>query len=402
MQQPRVTDHGRPSLGLGTPKTDDDDSLGLNTTMCGFLILALLHFCENLQAFDLVDLPEHIQLSDWRCQVTVGCVRIYCTANRFSARGPATLDETPEGINRVHTQDPDPSRVLRLLPAGFPVHRSVHPNRGWAQDLTKPTGLLDGLDLALLTRLDLIHCIMTEERLCTTRSRCTNLAGLTYISLAHHEALGGHEDNSAARAHGITNVLNRRSSPGLRKTLRRLVLEHFSGQDGSYCNSYTSFRNLESLEDVYLGANGLFCLPTEALKLCPAWDGSPPPDPTPLARMPPLSIVRLNILQAATWEDRVRDAVLTLLDVLDADRWLFRNLEDKIWNMSGHEYPQESLAILAAKRTDNKHVWAPRLAALASAVGVKFSTQPKPAPPVIGRLRDTHTCMAFGTEFPSS
>ncbi|GAB1312570.1 hypothetical protein MFIFM68171_02780 [Madurella fahalii] len=260
--------------------------------------------------------------------------------------------------------------------------------------------MLDGLDFTLLTRLDLIHCIMTEERLCTTLSECASLAELTYVSLAYHPALGNHKDhdNSAARAHEITNVLNRRC-PGLRKTLRRLILEHFPGQGGRYCNVYTSLRKLESLHDVYLGANGLFCLPTEALELCPAWDGSPPPDPTPLAQMLPRNVVFLNIFQATAWEDRVSDAVLALLDAVEGDKWLFRNLvgicvwEDIIWDCSIHEYPQADEAI-RAMRTDRKHVWDPRLEAMAAAVGIKFSIQPKasPAPPVIERLRHTYWC----------
>jgi hypothetical protein len=265
------------------------------------------------------------------------------------------------------------------------------------------------LNLGLLTRLDLVFSCMTEVQLVALLSECANLADLTYISMPRDlvALLIFPRGGAAVYPHQVTDILNHHC-PNLRKTLRRLTLEHLPlvrfdhPTDGSgvrrlcnrYIGAYSPLANLTSLKEVCLGANGLFISPRDQLIL-------PPPDKLvlgkPLHEILPHNIVSLDIIMAGQWKVRTAAALMQLLWEMKTGRASFRDLKDiRVWSGMPHcpfnpDSREANTSYIewwfsTTDPRESRCEWDPRVEEMAAAAGIKFGFNPSTVPPLIQRL----------------
>jgi len=375
-----------------------------------FLILLALHLCQNAKVIDLCGLEndgvDHIpfnptsisriffknlqtfRVDNQPASVGFGCVRVHgdVVSGLFGHQPSLDLRRLAglsECLPRVHTLH----ICLAFLPA-------------WSQNLADsdsepalhhdPAGLPRGLDLSLLTCLDLILCIMTEKHLGLILSGCVNLNDFTFVSMQFHTALS-HPDrhvNQAAQAHEISSTLNLRC-PGLHRTLRRLALEHLANDKVGYSGVYTSLKNFVGLEEICLGTNGLLTTLDDCHGLDSKRDGNRPEHPVPLADILPPNIVSLAIIEVGEWKGRVSSAIIDLLQEMKSNPTILRRLkeirvwENPIWNWLDNDPRRDDFCNMIV----TGEVWDPKLEELARTVGVRFCIDPRPIPPVIHRLQ---------------
>lgn len=288
-----------------------DECFMLDSETHAFLIRLALHLCGNARVINVSDLGNRrgrinfnptsasdiffknlqtFRVSNQAAPVSVGCVRIHGDIlDDFYGPQPSIdlrrLAGLTNCIQRAHTLHV----CLSFLPQWLQISAGSESNSPSASELSlhhDPAGLPLGLDLSLLTCLELVLCVMTGKHLAVLLSGCVNLIDLTYVSVPFHTAVSDpdvHADH-AAQTPEISNIIHRRC-PGLHRTLRRLALEHITNDEESYYGVYTSLHNLVSLEEIYLGANGLFTTLEDCLG--PELDGNSPTHPVPLADILP-------------------------------------------------------------------------------------------------------------------
>jgi hypothetical protein len=183
----------------------------------------------------------------------------------------------------------------------------------------------NGLDLSSLTRLDLVLCSLSRNRLRQLLRNCANLADFTCITMNHDLTLEIRETQNppasrkgvAIQPHELTAILQH-DCHHLQKTLRRLTLEHLRPFGYSYDQGYSSIDRLDGAEELYLGANGLFR------------ERHVPYDPAihHLSQMIPPHTRVLSIFEARTWLKEVSETLVHLLQDMATGRACLKKLKE--------------------------------------------------------------------------
>ncbi|KAK4149322.1 hypothetical protein C8A00DRAFT_38085 [Chaetomidium leptoderma] len=166
-------------------------------------------------------------------------------------------------------------------------------------------------------------------------------------------------------------------------TLRSLTLEHLPKPDRPYDNVYSSLQNFQVVEELYLGANGLFneLVGHEAAE--------------PLSQILPPGIVVLHIFEARDWSAEVSLALIELLEDMQRGKAEFTSLKDirvsfrPMWPWLRY-YPRSDsesedgeewyLELAGEDKLDSK------VEDLALAAGINFDFEPDTVPPGIQDL----------------
>jgi hypothetical protein len=188
-----------------------------------------------------------------------------------------------------------------------------------------PASSPKSLDLGSLTRLDLVLCSLSRNRLREILRNCANLSDFTCITMNHDLTQGItriHDPPTSSKGvaiqpHELTSILQH-DCPHLRKTLRRLTLEHLRPFGYSYDQGYSAIDNLEAVEELYLGANGMFN------------EHQADSDSVirQLSQMIPPNTVVLSIFEARVWPKEVSEALIHLLEDIRTGRASLRKLKE--------------------------------------------------------------------------
>ena len=297
-----------------------------------FIVCLAIFLCKNARTVDFGQVPD-VHFSNFSQGMLEVLRRPHqaLAINRVRLRSnhcPSTLGCLDMGkLGRLAEYMPK-LRTLELYFAFYPdtvSNTTVHPQ---GNIFRPPHATLTDPDLGLLTRLDLVLCSLTEHCLAALLSGLHHLIDLTFISLSEDVVVQYHVADGtpgvAVRPNEVTDILNRRC-PHLHKTLRRLTLEHLPEASGAYIGICSSLRNLEAVEEICLGANGLFTTSDDILSVA---EGVTPVLLAPLARILPPNIVSLDIFGVDNFDKRTFYLIIQLYKVIYMGEAYFRHLKD--------------------------------------------------------------------------